>query len=455
MMIDASTPPVSAKPGRSSAPGQGGASPFAAKLADAGPADAASARAHEVAGPGTTGSRAPDESPTADASAQAGRQRGHTAAARPSTEPAHSEPAVAAENADAAAVPPSDDAVPPAADLAPTRDIDPASEPPTSALAERPVDRVPAAHVEAGGTTPIPTPTVTTAVDTPPTLNPLAANVAATDTDAPLPTDDALAVADAKVCAPAAARAEAGVMPSIPTPTAVAATNTPPISNPLAATDTDAPLPTDDALAVADAKVRAPAAAVLESGLRRAEQMAALQEAVQPAAELGGAERAAAGAPGLAVSHAATALAPAALTVAPAVPLDSGRLLMSEAAPQLAERIRSMVDEQVSEIKLRLDPPKLGSVDVQLAIRDNQVAVSLASSDPQARLLLAQALPDLAASLASRGLQLMGADVGHPSQEHDRQPAERLVRQAAEDADAAAPAVDGRAVPRGLLDHYA
>lgn len=230
---------------------------------------------------------------------------------------------------------------------------------------------------------------------------------------------------------------------------------------PLAAPPTEAPLaerPGAPGLMTA-MDARAQQAMALEDRLQapRSDTAVAVHEALSKQVETAATEPVFNTPLGLSVSHAATALAPVSLApVAPAVPFDGSRLLMSEAAPMLAERIRSMVDEQVTEIKLRLDPPKLGSVEVQLAIRDQQVAVSLGSHDAQARMLLAQALPDLAAALAARGLQLMGADVGHPSQGHDEAPAQHLSRTAGQaDDDASGKAPAARAAPRGLLDHYA
>lgn len=145
----------------------------------------------------------------------------------------------------------------------------------------------------------------------------------------------------------------------------------------------------------------------------------------------------------------AASAAPAAAPALPPLPI-------ADAAAALAEQIETMVEDEVWQMKLRLDPPRLGTVDVHLAVRDQQVAVSLVSGDAQARMLLAQALPELSNALAAKGLQLMGADVGQSSsQGRDDAPARRVARPArgaAADLSRVAPQAGAR---QGLLDRYA
>ena len=122
----------------------------------------------------------------------------------------------------------------------------------------------------------------------------------------------------------------------------------------------------------------------------------------------------------------------------------------------LAEQVMDMVDHDTWQARLRLDPPSLGEVDVHIAVREGQVSLSLGSQDAQARLLLAQSLPELASQLAARGLQLMGADVGDPSSGRERAPERRLTRRNAEGAMVEhAVAGDQRQQPMGLMDGFA
>lgn len=156
----------------------------------------------------------------------------------------------------------------------------------------------------------------------------------------------------------------------------------------------------------------------------------------------------------------AFAFTPTAATVTPGTPVLQATALpplpIADAAPMLAEHIETMMEDEVWSMKLRLDPPRLGSVEVQLAVRDQQVAVSLGSGDAQARMLLAQALPELANALAARGLQLMGADVGQPSQGRDEAPARRLSRgNGHEEASGGEGRPPRASAQEGLLDHYA
>lgn len=156
---------------------------------------------------------------------------------------------------------------------------------------------------------------------------------------------------------------------------------------------------------------------------------------------------------GVTVTPAGAVSSPGVATAATAAAMPS--LPVADAAPKLAEHIEAMLEDEVWSMKLRLDPPRLGTVEVQLAVRDQQVAVSLGSGDAQARMLLAQALPELANALSARGLQLMGADVGHPSQGRDEAPARRLAQSArGEGGDAESVPTRARA-RQGVVDHYA
>lgn len=115
-----------------------------------------------------------------------------------------------------------------------------------------------------------------------------------------------------------------------------------------------------------------------------------------------------------------------------------------------------MIEQDTWSARLRLDPPALGEVEIQLAVREGQVSMSLSSSDAQARLLLAQSLPELSQQLASRGLQLMGADVGDPSSGRERAPEKRLSRRASDDTPVEAVADgDKRRGTTGLMDGFA
>lgn len=152
---------------------------------------------------------------------------------------------------------------------------------------------------------------------------------------------------------------------------------------------------------------------------------------------------------------AAAPVSDAGITVETAMP-SRPALPAADPAAMLAEQVMDMVDHDTWQARLRLDPPSLGEVDVHIAVREGQVSLSLGSQDAQARLLLAQSLPELASQLAARGLQLMGADVGDPSSGRERAPERRLTRRNAEDAMVEhAVAGDQRQQPMGLMDGFA
>lgn len=157
---------------------------------------------------------------------------------------------------------------------------------------------------------------------------------------------------------------------------------------------------------------------------------------------------------GLPAQSAATAVS---LALPPAAALtDRPSLPMEAPASVLAEQVVEMIEQDTWSARLRLDPPALGEVEIKLAVREGQVSMSLSSSDAQARLLLAQSLPELSQQLASRGLQLMGADVGDPSSGRDRAPEKRLSRRASDDPSVEA-MTDGdkRRRTTGLMDGFA
>ena len=152
---------------------------------------------------------------------------------------------------------------------------------------------------------------------------------------------------------------------------------------------------------------------------------------------------------------AAAPVSDAGITVETAMP-SRPALPAADPAAMLAEQVMDMVDHDTWQARLRLDPPSLGEVDVHIAVREGQVSLSLGSQDAQARLLLAQSLPELASQLAARGLQLMGADVGDPSSGRERAPERRLTRRNAEGAMVEhAVAGDQRQQPMGLMDGFA
>jgi flagellar hook-length control protein FliK len=104
---------------------------------------------------------------------------------------------------------------------------------------------------------------------------------------------------------------------------------------------------------------------------------------------------------------------PAAVSTAePAAVAQAG---VDVAAPRwqetLASRIQFMVDHDVGEARLKLNPPELGALDVKIAVHDDRTYVQLAAASAAARDELTQSLPRLRELLSLGGLNLGGATV--------------------------------------------
>jgi flagellar hook-length control protein FliK len=77
----------------------------------------------------------------------------------------------------------------------------------------------------------------------------------------------------------------------------------------------------------------------------------------------------------------------------------------------LATRIQWLVDHDVGEAKIRLNPPELGALDVKIALQDDKTYVQMTAHSASARDELAQGLPRLRELLSAGGLELGGATV--------------------------------------------
>ncbi len=114
-------------------------------------------------------------------------------------------------------------------------------------------------------------------------------------------------------------------------------------------------------------------------------------------------------------THATTAGAAAAQS---ALPQSAGDAIDTNAArwhDALASRIQWLVDHDVGEAKIKLNPPELGALDVKIALQDDKTYVQMVAHSASARDELAQSLPRLRELLSAGGLELGGATVsgGH------------------------------------------
>ena len=74
-------------------------------------------------------------------------------------------------------------------------------------------------------------------------------------------------------------------------------------------------------------------------------------------------------------------------------------------------RVQWLVDSQVGEARIKLNPPELGAVDVKISLVDDKTYVQLTTATAAARDELAQSLPRLRELFAGSGLELGGASV--------------------------------------------
>src|SRR5262249_49794116 len=77
----------------------------------------------------------------------------------------------------------------------------------------------------------------------------------------------------------------------------------------------------------------------------------------------------------------------------------------------LATRIQWLVDHDVGEAKIKLNPPELGALDVKISLLDDKTFVQMTAHSANARDELAQGLPRLRELLSAGGLELGGATV--------------------------------------------
>ena len=140
----------------------------------------------------------------------------------------------------------------------------------------------------------------------------------------------------------------------------------------------------------------------------------ALPLAVTPTA---GADASAA--PALPLAHApAPAHAPSAAPAQSATPQGFGDAVDTTSTrwhETLANRIQWLVDHDVGEAKIKLNPPELGALDVKISLADDKTFVQMTAHSASARDELSQGLPRLRELLSAGGLELGGATVsgGH------------------------------------------
>lgn len=155
--------------------------------------------------------------------------------------------------------------------------------------------------------------------------------------------------------------------------------------------------------------------------------------------------------------HAAAPHAPTAPTVAaPSAPVDAKTPNWHEA---FAGRVQWLVDNQVGEARIKLNPPELGAIDVKISHVDEKSYVQLTAASPAARDELANGLNRLRELFSTSGLTLGGASVESGSAGYHDAHAERADSRWAPERPLTATFADTEAVPRaraaGRIDIFA
>jgi len=180
------------------------------------------------------------------------------------------------------------------------------------------------------------------------------------------------------------------------------------LQRPAAATPTDvraaaAPAPAAAAPLAAAAAVDAP---VVVQGAGRRSELPKIVVSGMPAAESPSASRAEWLAP--AAGHSAATGAAAPPPSPPGAPVDLRSPNWQEA---FANRVQWLVDTQVGEAHIKLNPPDLGAVDVKISLVDDKTYVQLTTATAATRDELANGLARLRELFTNSGLELGGASV--------------------------------------------
>ena len=149
--------------------------------------------------------------------------------------------------------------------------------------------------------------------------------------------------------------------------------------------------------------------------------------------------------------------APTTPTVAPpSAPVDVRTPNWHEA---FAGRVQWLVDNQVGEARIKLNPPELGAIDVKISHVDEKSYVQLTASSSAARDELANGLHRLRELFSTSGLTLGGASVENGSAGYRDARAEPPAEPRAFERPLTTPFTDAEAIPRvrgaGRIDIFA
>ncbi len=103
----------------------------------------------------------------------------------------------------------------------------------------------------------------------------------------------------------------------------------------------------------------------------------------------------------------------------------------AQLAENLGQRIQWMISSAAQRVDIRLDPPDLGSLQIQMSGDERQTSVTFLAQSSATRDLIEQHLPRLREHLDSLGIELADANVEQQSQQSgSEEPEEPLIAQA-------------------------
>lgn len=128
----------------------------------------------------------------------------------------------------------------------------------------------------------------------------------------------------------------------------------------------------------------------------------------------------------------------------------------------IASRLQFMLGQNVQKAEIRLDPPDLGLIEVQVQVNRDQAHVHFTSPHAQVRDAIEAAVPRLREMFAESGLSLADVNVQQENLAQrqnqsgsDESGSASRTRSAAEESEAVGSVTASRTISRGLLDAYA
>ena len=121
----------------------------------------------------------------------------------------------------------------------------------------------------------------------------------------------------------------------------------------------------------------------------------------------------------------------------------------------MGERVLWMVNEQVQQARLQLNPPGLGPLDIQINVGDERTSVQITAHNAATREALEADMDRLRNLLAEQGHADVDVEVSQGDEDTEEAEGQADGAAGSEDGDAEAAAEPDNPAPRGLIDHYA